>query len=153
MHALEHRIPPPLVFALVGAAMWAVARVTPAMEIAGGLRIAAAAILALFGLFIAVQGFAAFGRAKTTVNPVNIEAASALVTDGVFRYTRNPMYVGLAALLAGWAIYLAAPWAFLGPVAFALFITRFQIIPEERVLRAKFGGDYDTYLQQVRRWL
>jgi protein-S-isoprenylcysteine O-methyltransferase Ste14 len=153
MHALEHRIPPPLVLAIIGAAMWAVARLTPAIPIDGGLRFAAAGLFALFGLFMAAQGFAAFGRAKTTVNPVNIEAASALVTDGVFRYTRNPMYVGLTALLAAWAALLAAPWALLGPVAFVLFITRFQIIPEERVLRAKFGGAYDSYLKRVRRWL
>jgi protein-S-isoprenylcysteine O-methyltransferase Ste14 len=84
---------------------------------------------------------------------VDIEAASTLVTGGVFRYTRNPMYVALTALLLAWTAWLAAPWAAFCPVAFALFITRFQIIPEERVLRAKFGRAYEDYAQRVRRWI
>ena len=63
------------------------------------------------------------------------------------------MYVGFALALAGWAIYLSAPLAFFGPVLFVLFITRFQIIPEERVLSEKFGQQFDVYQQKVRRWL
>ena len=92
-------------------------------------------------------------RPRTTISPVDIEAASTLVTGGVFRYTRNPMYVALTALLLAWTAWLAAPWAAFCPVAFALFITRFQIIPEERVLRAKFGRAYEDYAQRVRRWI
>ena len=63
------------------------------------------------------------------------------------------MYVGFAAMLVGWAVCLAAPWALVGPVAFVLFINRFQIIPEERVMRDKFGQAYDDYQAQVRRWI
>jgi len=63
------------------------------------------------------------------------------------------MYVGLTAVLVGWAIQLSVPWVFLGPVAFMLYITRFQIIPEERVMSSKFGPAYDEYRQHVRRWL
>ena len=63
------------------------------------------------------------------------------------------MYAGLAALLLAWAVYLAVPWAFLGPLAFVLAITRFQIVPEERVLLEKFGTAYADYRRQVRRWL
>jgi protein-S-isoprenylcysteine O-methyltransferase Ste14 len=63
------------------------------------------------------------------------------------------MYAALTALLIAWTIWLAAPWAALGPVAFVLFITRFQIVPEERALRAKFGRAYEDYAQRVRRWI
>jgi len=63
------------------------------------------------------------------------------------------MYAGLAALLLAWAAYLAVPWTLLGPLAFVLYITRFQIIPEELVLGEKFGSAYAAYQQQVRRWL
>ena len=63
------------------------------------------------------------------------------------------MYVGFALVLAGWAIYLSAPLTFFGPVLFVLFITYFQIIPEERVLSKKFGQQFDVYQQRVRRWL
>ena len=94
-----------------------------------------------------------FGRVKTTTNPVNIEAASALVTSGIYSYTRNAMYLGLVAFLLAWAIYLSAYWTLLGPLAFVLFITRFQIIPEERVLHNKFGDAYTAYQRQVPRWL
>jgi protein-S-isoprenylcysteine O-methyltransferase Ste14 len=153
MHLLEHKIPPPIVAALVGAAMWTAAQVSPALQIEGNLRFAIAGGFALLGLVFAALGFAAFRRAKTTVNPVKPEEASSLVMSGVYRYTRNPMYVGLAALLLGWAVYLAAPWVLLGPVLFVLFITRFQIIPEERVLSSKFGKEYSEYKQRVRRWL
>ena len=94
-----------------------------------------------------------FWRNKTTINPVDLESASALVTSGVFRFSRNPMYVGFTAMLVGWAVCLAAPWALVGPVAFVLFTNRFQIIPEERVMRDKFGQAYDDYQAQVRRWI
>jgi protein-S-isoprenylcysteine O-methyltransferase Ste14 len=75
------------------------------------------------------------------------------VTGGIFRYTRNPMYVGFTSLLVGWACYLSVPWLLFEPIAFAIFITRFQIIPEERVMSVKFGQDYTDYRQRVRRWL
>jgi protein-S-isoprenylcysteine O-methyltransferase Ste14 len=152
MKALENRIPPPLVMLIAALAMWAFAPAAPTSE-SGALRLAAALLLALCGGILATSGFRAFGRAKTTVNPIKIEEASALVTTGIYRYTRNPMYLGLVALLLALAIYLANPWAALGPVAFILFITRFQIIPEERVLRAKFGAPYEAYREKVRRWL
>jgi protein-S-isoprenylcysteine O-methyltransferase Ste14 len=63
------------------------------------------------------------------------------------------MYIGLTALLVGWAVWLSVPWTMLGPVAFMLYLTRFQIIPEERAMSSKFGRDYDDYRQRVRRWL
>ena len=98
------------------------------------LRLALAGVLVVVGILLARAGFRAFGRANTTVTPVNIEAASALVTNGTYSYTRNPMYLGLLALLLACAVYLPVPWRLVGPLAFVLFITRFQIIPEERVL-------------------
>ena len=153
MKALESKVPPPIVAFLAAAMMWGIAKAAPAIEIGAGLRFVAAAILATIGGIFAFSGFTAFGGAKTTTNPINIEEASALVTTGIYRTTRNPMYLGLLMLLLAFAAYLAAPWALLGPLAFVLFITRFQIIPEERVLAAKFGDAYWAYQEQVRRWL
>jgi protein-S-isoprenylcysteine O-methyltransferase Ste14 len=95
----------------------------------------------------------ALHRAHTTVNPVHVDQASSIVTNGVYRLTRNPMYVGLALLLTAWAIWLAVPWAFAGPALFGLYIYRFQILPEERAMEAKFGAEYLAYKQRVRRWL
>ena len=132
--------------------MWALARMTGQVPIEKGWRFAIAGAFAALALLFAASAIAAFRRAKTTTNPLNIDSASTLVTGGVFGYTRNPMYIALTALLIAWTIWLAAPFAALGPVAFALFITRFQIIPEERALRAKFGRAYEDYAQRVRRW-
>jgi protein-S-isoprenylcysteine O-methyltransferase Ste14 len=153
MKALESKVPPPIVAFLAAAMMWGIAKAAPAIEISAGLRFALVAILATIGGIFAFSGFYAFGRAKTTISPINIEEASSLVTTGIYRYTRNPMYLGLLMLLLAFTAYLAVPWALLGPLAFALFITRFQIIPEERVLAAKFGDVYRAYQAQVRRWL
>jgi protein-S-isoprenylcysteine O-methyltransferase Ste14 len=144
-HSLENRIPPPLVVVLIGAAMAVIAWFTPALEIGSNVRFAVGGIAIALGALVAVQGARMFWRNKTTINPVDLETASALVTSGVFRFSRNPMYVGFTAMLVGWAVCLAAPWALVGPVAFVLFTNRFQIIPEERVMRDKFGQAYDDY--------
>jgi len=152
MSTLDNKIPPPIVCLIVAIAMWVTASSSPAIDIGHTLRLALAISFGVFGLVMALLGFRAFGEAKTTINPVMIETASSLVTTGVYRYTRNPMYIGLASLLVAWAIYLAAPLTLLGPVAFVLFITRFQIIPEERALRRIFGEPYDDYCARVRRW-
>ena len=153
MKWLEHRIPPPVVGVLTGAAMWALARVTPVLGIRMSLRIAAAAAVFVAGLAVAALGIVAFRTAQTTVNPLKPESTSSIVVSGVYRFTRNPMYLGLVLGLIGWAIYLAAPAALLGPAAFMAFITRFQIRPEERALHEKFGRTFADYTAKVRRWL
>lgn len=153
MSWLEHRIPPPLVGLLVGVAMWQLAKHSVQFGFPFSVRLGLGLAWAVFGVALAGLGVSAFRRAQTTVNPLNPDAASALVVLGVFRHTRNPMYVGMCLVLLGWAIYLAAPWTLLGPVLFAAYITRFQIIPEERAMADKFGKAYADYRAQVRRWL
>jgi protein-S-isoprenylcysteine O-methyltransferase Ste14 len=78
---------------------------------------------------------------------------SRVVTGGIYRITRNPMYVGLTGLLTMLAVHLAVPLALIGPLGFAFYIHYFQILPEERVLRAKFGPEYEEYCRRMRRWL
>ena len=150
---LEHRVPPPLIFLLTAIAMWLTARLVPGLDLSRSMRVALALPFATLGVLSSVLGLTAFRTAKTTVNPVRIETASTLVTSGVYRFTRNPMYLGLALLLVAWGLYLASPLAFLWPAIFVLYITRFQIIPEERTLRRLFGTSYDGYCARVRRWL
>ena len=153
MSALENRIPPPIVVIVVGVVMWLMAKPTPLRAMPQPWRLGVAAGLLAVALGIGGSGVLAFGRARTTIDPVNLQAASVLVTSGVFRFSRNPMYVGFAALLTAWATYLAAPWALAGVVAFVLFTRRFQIVPEERVMSAKFGPAYADYQSRVRRWI
>lgn len=152
MQWLEHKIPPPVVGLSLALAMW---YLSPALDWAavGDIRKALAATVVLAGLCFDVLGLLAFHRAKTTVNPLRPARASTLVATGVYRLTRNPMYVGMALILTGIALVLGSVGAFAGPVLFVAFITRFQIIPEERVMAAKFGEDYIAFCRQVRRWL
>ena len=151
--ALELRIPPPVVAALIAGAMWGVSVVAPVIDVPGPVRTVVAAILALAGGVFAIWGLFAFHLARTTVNPMKPEATSSLVRSGVYRFSRNPMYVGLLSVLVGWAVYLASAWLLIGPVAFVLYMNRFQIAPEERALSALFGAEYADYTSKVRRWL
>ena len=153
MKALEHRIPPPIVVLAIGVLMWVTARYTLRMPVPDFLRLVLATSVFALGLLIGGSGFLAFRLARTTIDPVHLDAASVLVTSGIFRISRNPMYVGFALLLTAWAVYLSAPWAFVGVAVFVLFTSQFQVLPEERVMRAKFGATYADYQREVRRWL
>jgi protein-S-isoprenylcysteine O-methyltransferase Ste14 len=153
MRWLENRLPPPAVALVIALGMGVVAWTTPGMALPDGVRFGAVAVLLVFAGLMAGRAIRAFARVGTTINPVNIDAASILVTSGVYRISRNPMYVGLTSVLAALGVGLASGWALVGPVLFVLFITRFQIIPEERVMQAKFGSGYSAYRDSVRRWL
>lgn len=153
MSALELRIPPLLLTALFAAAMFGIARLAPALDFALPGRLAGAVVLAGIGLGIAAAGVAAFRRHGTTVNPLTPGASCAVVSGGIYRYSRNPMYLGMLMLLAGWAVWLANAAACLLLPAFAAWIARFQIDPEERMLLDKFGPPFAAYMATVRRWL
>jgi len=133
--------------------MWFASRVGPSIELPLLARSITFAVIALAGGAMGLAGNFAFRRARTTPNPFKPQNASSLVTTGVYRFTRNPMYLALLLVLLGWATFLCSAFALLGPVAFVPYIARFQIAPEERVLLAKFGAAYSEYLARVRRWL
>jgi protein-S-isoprenylcysteine O-methyltransferase Ste14 len=150
---LEHRIPPPLIGLLAGAAMWGIDRLVPSLRFPfAGQQLVALAIGAV-GLAVDVAGFLEFRRARTTINPLRPERASALVRSGIFCWTRNPMYLGMATVLAGWAVYLANPLSLLLIPCYVAYLNRFQIAPEERALESRFGADFARYRAEVRRWL
>ena len=153
MQSLELKIPPPVVGVLVGLAMWAIASMSPGLDLPRPFRVTVAIALVLAGGAFSLAGAMSFRRAGTTVNPMKPETTRALVSTGIYRFTRNPMYIGLLLALIGWAVFLAAPWALVGPLAFVLYIGRFQIAPEERALSKRFGADFDAYKAKVRRWL
>lgn len=153
MNTLDLRVPPVAVAAVAAALMWGVARRTPRLAVAVPGRVGIAVALASAGAGVALAGVVGFRRARTTVNPVRPGEASALVTSGVYRASRNPMYVGFGLALLGWATALAHPLALLGAPAFGVYLTRFQIVPEERALRAEFGPAFEAYARRVRRWL
>lgn len=152
-HWLENRVPPPALGLLLAVAMWWLAPQVPALDGLPAWRAGLALVLVVVGGCFDMAGLWAFHRQRTTVNPLRPANASALVTGGVYRVTRNPMYVGMVCFLLAWAVWLGTLAAFLGPVVFVAFITRFQIRPEERVLAGLFGADFTDYTRRVRRWL
>lgn len=153
MQALELKIPPPVVALLLGAAVWWLAPLGPAVPWPEVLRLGLAGLLALLGLALDFSGLVAFVRHHTTINPLSPRKSTVLVTTGVYRFTRNPMYLGMASLLTAWAVWLGALLPLAAPVLFVLYITRFQIQPEERVLSQLFGQPYADYTRRVRRWI
>ena len=153
MQSLELKVPPVPLAALFAAAMYGVSRVTPGATFVIPGRIGIAIGLALLATVIALAGVVAFRANKTTVNPLNPGAASAVVSSGVYRYSRNPMYLGLLLALAAWAAYLSYALAALFLPAFVAYINRFQIEIEERALLAKFGPAFSQYMAAVRRWV
>lgn len=150
---LTLRVPPPLVGALIALGMWSVSAWGPRWELALALRWTAVVVLVLAGLAFDGAALLAFRAARTTINPLKPERVSALVTGGVYRFSRNPMYVGMALFLTAWAVYLSALLPLAGVGVFVAYITRFQIRPEEQVLLDVFGEDYADYAARVRRWL
>ncbi|MEI2261471.1 isoprenylcysteine carboxylmethyltransferase family protein [Stenotrophomonas indicatrix] len=151
MRLLETRVPPPLVMLLCGLLGLGLSRWLPAAELPTPWWAAVAVMAA--GLVMNLLPKLAFQRAGTTVNPMRPASSTALITRGVYRYTRNPMYLGQAAFLLGGMLYLQNLPALAVVPMFVLYITRFQIHPEERVLGERFGAQYKAFRQQVRRWL
>ncbi len=150
---LELKVPPVVVFFAFVAFMWLLASAVPfAGFVLPAKKPIAAGVAAVGGVFAAAS-ILSFLRARTTLNPTQPGRAAMLVTTGVFAITRNPMYLSLLFVLAGWAIYLSN---FAAPVLIPLFVAymnRFQIKPEERALASLFGSDFDGYCKRTRRWL
>ncbi len=153
MNSLELKVPPPAIALFVAAAMWAISRSAPSLQVPTGIRLLLALTVLLVGIGFSVAGVLSFRRANTTLNPTKPQSTSSLVVSGIYRVSRNPMYLGLLLVLIALAIFLSSIWALLGPAAFVLYIGRFQIAPEERALTALFGAEYTVYRSRVRRWL
>jgi len=150
--ALEHKVPPPLIGALCASLMWLICGMPPLTGRPPLLLVPALALVVL-GLTVDAAGGGGFWRGRPPVNPFAPEHTVNIVSSGIYRLSRNPMYLGMACILTGWAVWLWQVQAALGVVLFVAWITRFQIIPEERVLAQKFGTEYRQYRQRVRRWV
>lgn len=152
MHILELRIPPLLVTIIFTGLMWSLAMLTPSLTFDMPGRVILALVLAIAGITVILAGVVAFRKASTTVNPIQPETSSSLVTFGVYRISRNPMYLGFLLVLLGWAAFLSNLFSFLGVLLFVMYMNQFQIRPEERKLRDKFGEEFAIYAQSTRRW-
>jgi protein-S-isoprenylcysteine O-methyltransferase Ste14 len=147
------KVPPVAVGLLIGALMWAAAWALPKLGFALPGRYVVAGSLALVGALVSILGVVSFRRARTTVNPMKPESSSALVVSGIYRVTRNPMYLGFLLILLGWGVYLSHALSIALVPAFVLYMDLFQIRPEERALEGRFGPEFVAYKSRVRRWI
>ncbi|WP_200911606.1 methyltransferase family protein [Teredinibacter purpureus] len=150
---LKNRVPPVIVLALFLGLSWAISWCTPSIEFGGRFKNIVSAIILLVGGVFCMAGVWSFRKSKTTVDPLNPKKASALVVFGVYRFSRNPMYVGFAMCLIAFCIALASPFSLLSIVGFVVYMNEYQIKPEEQALRKNFGDAFLRYSNRVSRWL
>ena len=153
MHILENKIPPPIIAILFAFVMWLVSLFFAPVLINSLVRIILAVAVLALGGFFCIAGVVSFRNAKTTVNPLKPEAATSLVNSGIYKVSRNPMYVGFVLFLIAWSVYLSSLLASIGVLGFILYMNRFQILPEERALMELFGEEFEAYKARVRRWI
>ena len=150
---LKLLVPPPLLLLAAALLMWLIAVFVSGTRIAVPSRAIVGYTLLGAGVLIDVISLLQFRSARTTFNPIKVDTASTLVTSGIYRVSRNPMYVGQTLILLAWAVYLQNYLTLVVVVAFVIWLDRFQVVPEERVLETKFGEQFRRYRREVRRWL
>jgi protein-S-isoprenylcysteine O-methyltransferase Ste14 len=151
-NALELKVPPLALVFLFGGLMRLVSAYAM-FTIALPWRSTFALIFYMVGSAIVLAGVLTFRRMKTTVNPLTPEATTTMVTSGIYRFTRNPMYLGFLLILVGWTIDLSNLLAFACLPLFVWYMNRFQILPEERALASRFPEVFTAYKRSARRWV
>ena len=141
-------VPPPIIF--IGCALIMAYLPNPYLlkinALAVYLIVSVSSVIAFFSLW-------QFYKSKANINPIHLEKSNVFVADGIYSFSRNPMYLSLAGLLGAWAVYLQSAVSFLGIFLFIYLITQWQIKPEEYWLEKKFGESYLAYKKKVRRWI
>lgn len=148
------RIPPVLILACFGVLAWLSSILIPSFGLGLGVTAKVVGTVCLVsGTAVLIMALSSFKRASTTVDPINPENAAVLVTAGIYQFTRNPMYLAFALQLTGLAIYSNNILALMMPALFVFTLNKLQILPEEQVLRQKFGDQYERYCRRTGRWL
>lgn len=146
------RVPPPILLLLSILGMYLLSCFYPVMTFDFDGKSLLISILCLIGVILGFTAIIAFAKANSTIDPRYPQKTSRLVTTGIYRFTRNPMYLGLVFFLFSAAFYFSALSCFVVVPVFIWVMNNFQIEPEEAVLLAMFGEDYQHYCQTVRRW-
>ena len=148
---MNNKIPPPIVTLISGLAIYFSRNLFPNHY---GLILDVCSILLLIcGIIIIRTAFLSFKNYQTTINPLNLTKTSSLVNTGVFKYTRNPMYLGMVFILLSIALKFNLYGGIIIIFLFFSFITKFQIIPEEKAMEKLFGQEFKNYKNTTRRWL
>ncbi|PJA31684.1 MAG: isoprenylcysteine carboxyl methyltransferase [Zetaproteobacteria bacterium CG_4_9_14_3_um_filter_53_7] len=153
MKRLRLKIPPPVVALLCAAAIWGLSELLPAHNIGVEIRHGISYVLLAMAITVDLWALVSFMRVKTTIDPRYPHKTSVIVSSGIYRYTRNPMYLGLVLILSALSIWLGAKFGLFIVAGFIMYINTFQIIPEEEHLEKQFGDVYIRYKEKVRRWI
>ena len=148
---METRIPPPIVTLVFGLSIYFSREIFHSVEIKYSFYIGI--LLLILGLAILISAVRLFRKDKTTVNPLSPEQSTKLVTDGIFKYSRNPMYLGMVFILSSMAVFFNLIGGIILIALFCFYITKFQIIPEERAMSNLFSQDFNKYKHATRRWI
>ena len=148
---MNNKIPPPIVTIFFGLCIYLSRSYFPVFS--GSALNVLSIFFFVYGIFVFAAAVISFKKQKTTVNPISIENASSLVVSGIFKYSRNPMYLGMSFVLLGLAFKFNVIGGLLFTGIFMLFITIFQIKPEEVAMEKLFGQEWKDYTKNVRRWL
>ena len=151
MKNLELKIPPAIVWLICALIMWGIAHLLPFGALPHLPTVAIT--FTMIGVGVGLAALWSFHKARTTINPLDPSQAIHFVSKRIYQLSRYPMYVGLVCCLLAWAIWLSYLLTWIGIPLFIAYMTRFQIIPEERALRLKFAKEYENYCLKVRRWL
>ena len=148
---MNTKIPPPIVTATFGLIIYFSKTFSPVYSFENSNMISV--IFLLFGLGIFSAAVQSFKKHKTTINPLSPDKASSLVNSGIFSYSRNPMYLGMLLILLAVSFKFNISGGLFISFLFKIYITRFQIIPEEKAMAKLFGEEFITYKNQTRRWI
>ena len=110
-------------------------------------------ILLLIGAFILINPIFKFIKSRTTINPIKFKKVNKLITSGIYKYSRNPMYLGLLTIVISTTIFYLNIFSITTPIIFYFWINKFQIKREEIFLTKKFGKEYLLYMTETRRWV
>ena len=148
---MNNKIPPPIITLICGLGIYFSRPLFPKYNYIS-IDIIAASFL-LLGIIILITAVLSFKRQSTTVSPLQPEKASYLVVSGIFKYSRNPMYLGMLLILISMTIKFNFVGGILIIFGFITFITKFQIIPEETALERLFGKEFTRYKKKTKRWI
>ena len=148
---MSNKIPPPIVTFFFGLCIYLSRPYFP--EFSFSILNSLSTISFVLGITVFATAVSSFKRQNTTVNPISIEKASSLVVNGVFKYSRNPMYLGMLFILLGLTFKFNLIGGLLFTSIFMIFISIFQIKPEEAAMEKLFDQEWKDYIKNVRRWL
>ena len=150
---MKLKIPPVVVFIFSLGMLFGISYLTKDWNFTFQYRVTLSRIFLFAGALSGILGVLAFRAKRTTVDPTKPEKASSIVTGGIYRYTRNPMYLGMALALVGGVLRTGNPFCILSVIFLVWYLTIFQIKPEEEALSKLFGTPYKDYQKRVRRWI